>query len=83
MFWPADCAGFVQCVAAQPGTPRPNWISEAPCACEAVIKGTTSLTPYGSVQILSCPATKPRVFRTWYTFDGPTDAVYGDALERR
>jgi len=28
------------------------------------------VTPYGSVQILSCPATKPRVFWTWYTFDG-------------
>jgi hypothetical protein len=63
-------AGDVQCLAALPGTPRPNWIREAPCACEAVIKGTTSLTPYGSVQILRCPATKPRIFWTWYTFDG-------------
>jgi hypothetical protein len=63
-------AGDVQCLAALPGAPRPNWIREAPCACEAVIKGTTSLTPYGSVQILRCPATKPRVFWTWYTFEG-------------
>jgi hypothetical protein len=63
-------AGGVQCLAALPGTPRPNWISEAQCACEGVINGTTPLTPYGTVQILRCPATKPRVFWTWYTVDG-------------
>src|SRR5215510_3358304 len=63
-------AGGVQCMAALPGTPRPNWISEAPCACEAVINGTTALTPYGPVQILRCPATEPRMFWAWYTFEG-------------
>jgi hypothetical protein len=62
--------GAVQCIAALPGTPRPGWISEAPCACEAVINGTTPLTPYGPVQILRCPATEPRIFWTWYTFEG-------------
>jgi hypothetical protein len=63
-------AGLVQCLAALPGTPRPNWISEAPCACEAVIKGTTSLTPVRQRSDLQLPATKPRVFWTWHTFDG-------------
>jgi hypothetical protein len=63
-------SGAVQCIAALPGTPRPGWISEAPCACEGVINGTTPLTPYGPVQILRCPATEPRLFWTWYTLEG-------------
>lgn len=63
-------AGGLQCLAALPGPPRPNRVSEAPCVCAAVINGTTPLTPYGPVQILRCPATEPRLFWTWYTFEG-------------
>lgn len=62
--------GEVQCLAALPGTPRPGWMAEAPCTCEAVINGVTPLTPYGGVQILRCPATKPRLFWTWHTLEG-------------
>jgi hypothetical protein len=62
--------GEVHCLAALPGTPRPGWMAEAPCTCEAVINGVTPLTPYGGVQILRCPATKPRLFWTWHTLEG-------------
>jgi hypothetical protein len=62
--------GDVQCIPALPGTPRPHWMQDAPCTCEARIGGTTPLTPYGPVEILRCPATPPRLFWTWQTLAG-------------
>jgi hypothetical protein len=78
MFWPADSPiakedalmlathGYSvtqqRAVPELPGTPCPNWRGEAPCSCEALIGAATSLTPYGPVQILRCPATLPRLF---------------------
>jgi hypothetical protein len=58
------------CTADLPGVPQPNWSTPGGCSCAAVIKGTTSLTPYGSAQIMTCPMILPRVFWTWYTFQG-------------
>jgi hypothetical protein len=62
--------GQIQCIPALPGTPRPTWIRDAPCTCEGFVEGVTHLTPYGSVEILRCPATPPRLFWTWHTLDG-------------
>jgi len=62
--------GAVQCIPSLPGTPRPEWLREAPCSCEATIDAATPLTPYGPVQILRCPATPPRLFWTWHTAAG-------------
>ena len=80
--------GQVQCIPALPGTPRPSWLADAPCTCEGVIEGVTPLTPYGSVEILRCPATPPRLFWTWHTREGrpmlfmvtPTNANESTAL---
>jgi len=63
-------SGVINCIPALPGTPRPNWLQEAPCSCEATIGAGTALTPYGSTEILRCPATPPRLFWTWHTLVG-------------
>lgn len=63
-------SGQTQCIPALPGTPRPTWMGDAPCTCEGFVEGITPLTPYGSVEILRCPATPPRLFWTWHTVDG-------------
>jgi hypothetical protein len=62
--------GQLRCSASQPGTVRSNWTQTAPCNCEAVINGKTSLTPYGTTRIMVCPMTTPRVLWSWYTLDG-------------
>ena len=63
-------SGEVQCIPALPGTPRPNWLAEAPCTCEGMIGAGSPLTPYGAAEILRCPATPPRLFWTWHTLEG-------------
>src|SRR5262245_1060202 len=63
-------SGDVQCIPALPGTPRPNWLQEAPCICEGMTEGGSPLAPYGAVEILRCPATPPRLFWTWHTRAG-------------
>jgi hypothetical protein len=61
--------GRTMCEGPQPGTVRPDWMAVGSCTCEALINGTTPLTPYGSTQIVSCPV-GPRLFWTWYTLAG-------------
>jgi hypothetical protein len=63
-------SGDVQCIPALPGTPRPNWLEEAPCSCEGMIGAGSALAPYGPAEILRCPATPPRLFWTWHTLAG-------------
>ena len=63
-------SGDVQCIPALPGTPRPNWLEEAPCTCEGMIGAGSALAPYGPAEILRCPATPPRLFWTWHTRAG-------------
>jgi hypothetical protein len=63
-------SGDVQCIPALPGTPRPNWLEEAPCTCEGMIGAGSALAPYGPAEILRCPATSPRLFWTWHTLAG-------------
>jgi hypothetical protein len=62
--------GRLSCTGPQPGVLRPDWQVTGACTCEAEIGAATPLTPYGPARILRCPATKPRVFWTWYTRDG-------------
>jgi hypothetical protein len=63
-------SGGPTCAGPQPGAVRPDWTATGSCSCQAVIDGTTALTPYGPSQILRCPMTAPRVVWTWYTLDG-------------
>ena len=63
-------SGEVRCIPALPGTPRPNWLAEAPCTCEGLIGAGSPLTPYGAAEILHCSATPPRLFWTWHTLAG-------------
>jgi len=58
------------CAPVLPGTIRPDWASRAPCSCEAVIAGTTQLTPYGTTRILACPLASPRAAWAWYSVAG-------------
>jgi len=58
------------CAAILPGTVRPDWAARAPCSCEAMITGTTPLTPYGPARVLTCPLASPRAAWAWYTADG-------------
>jgi hypothetical protein len=53
-----------------PGTIRPDWPLRGPCDCEAVINGTTPLTPHGTTQIMSCPLASPRAAWAWYSLAG-------------
>jgi hypothetical protein len=62
--------GRTSCSWPQPGAVRPDWTAAGACSCEAVINGTTAITPYGPTQILRCPMTAPRVVWTWYTLEG-------------
>jgi len=55
------------CRGLLPGTIRPDWAQRAPCSCEAVIDGNTTLTPYGSTRVISCPLASPRAAWAWYT----------------
>jgi len=63
-------SGRVSCRGSLPGAPRSNWTETAPCSCEAVVNGTTALTPYGTARIMVCPMTAPRVVWTWYALGG-------------
>jgi hypothetical protein len=62
--------GRTSCTWPQPGAVRPDWTTAGSCSCEAVINGTTPITPYGPTQIVRCPMTAPRVVWTWYTLEG-------------
>ena len=68
------------CAPGLPGTIRPDWAARAPCSCEAVINGTTSLTPYGTTQILACPLASPRAAWAWYTLTGRPTAFMVTSL---
>jgi hypothetical protein len=58
------------CRSVLPGTIRPDWASRAPCQCAAVINGTTTLSPYGTTQVMVCPLSNPRVAWAWYALAG-------------
>lgn len=62
--------GAPRCGGPLPGAVRPDWTTAGSCSCEAVINGTTPITPYGATEILRCPMTAPRVLWTWYTLTG-------------
>jgi hypothetical protein len=53
-----------------PGTLRPDWTSRGPCSCEAMLTGTSALTPYGTTRIFTCPLASPRAAWAWYALDG-------------
>ena len=57
------------CRGLLPGAIRPDWAQRAPCSCEAMIDGNTSLTPYGPTRVISCPLASPRAAWAWYTLD--------------
>ena len=65
-----DRAQGPACAAVLPGTVQPDWASRAPCTCEAMITGTTPLSPHGPVQVLTCPLASPRAAWAWYGLDG-------------
>src|SRR5829696_3540569 len=62
--------GGLTCEPVLPGAIRPDWASRAPCTCEATIKGTTPLTPYGTTRILACPLASRRVAWAWHALAG-------------
>jgi hypothetical protein len=58
------------CTPVLPGTVRPDWPSRGPCSCEAMLTGTTALTPYGTTRVFTCPLASPRAAWAWYALDG-------------
>jgi hypothetical protein len=48
------------CTAVLPGTLRPDWLSRGPCSCEAMLIGTSAVTPNGTTRIFTCPLASPR-----------------------
>jgi len=63
-------AGRPICSNSLPGALRPDWPDTGGCSCEASIKGSTELTPFGPARILVCPMTSPRVVWAWFALDG-------------
>jgi hypothetical protein len=58
------------CEPVLPGTLRPDWPLRGSCSCEAVLTGTSALTPYGTTRIFTCPLASPRAAWAWYALDG-------------
>lgn len=58
------------CEPVLPGTLRPDWPSRGSCSCEAMLTGTSALTPYGTTRIITCPLASPRAAWAWYALDG-------------
>lgn len=63
-------AGGPACAPVLPGTLRPDWPMHGPCRCEAMLTGTSALTPYGTSRIFACPLAAPRAAWAWYALDG-------------
>ena len=58
------------CTPVLPGALRPDWALRGACSCEAMLTGTSALTPYGTARIFTCPLASPRAAWAWYTLDG-------------
>jgi hypothetical protein len=58
------------CEAVLPGVLKPDWSLRGSCSCEAMLTGTTALTPYGTARIFTCPLASPRAAWAWYALDG-------------
>jgi hypothetical protein len=62
--------GGPTCTRVLPGTLRRDWPSRGPCSCEAMLTGTSALTPDGTTRIFTCPLASPRAAWAWYALDG-------------
>jgi hypothetical protein len=58
------------CEPVLPGALKPDWSFRGSCSCEAMLTGTTALTPYGTTRIFTCPLASPRAAWAWYALDG-------------
>lgn len=58
------------CEPVLPGALRPDWSLRGSCSCEAMLTGTSALTPYGAARIFTCPLASPRAAWAWYALDG-------------
>jgi hypothetical protein len=58
------------CEPVLPGTLNPDWSLRGSCSCEAMLTGTSALTPYGTARIFTCPLASPRAAWAWYALDG-------------
>jgi len=67
------------CAPVLPGVVRPDWPARAPCSCEAMLTGTSALTPYGTTRVLTCPLAS-RAAWVWYTLDGQPTSFAATAL---
>jgi hypothetical protein len=59
-----------RCTPGLPGTLRPDWPSQAPCTCEALIETGTPLSPDEPTRMLSCPLALPRIAWAAYGLSG-------------
>jgi hypothetical protein len=60
--------GSHRCNGTEPvGLPRPNWPESDNGEVKAVIDGGTSLSPYGTTQLIALPSDQGRTFWIWYT----------------
>jgi hypothetical protein len=58
------------CEPVLPGTLKPDWSLRGSCSCEAMLTGTSALTPFGTARIFTCPLASPRAAWAWYALDG-------------
>jgi hypothetical protein len=58
------------CEPVLPGALRQDWSLRGSCTCEAMLTGTSALTPYGTTRIFTCPLASPRAAWAWYALDG-------------
>jgi hypothetical protein len=58
------------CEPVLPGALKPDWSLRGSCSCEAMLTGTSALTPYGAARIFTCPLASPRAAWAWYSLDG-------------
>jgi hypothetical protein len=58
------------CQPVLPGALKPDWSLRGSCSCEAMLTGTSALTPYGTTRIFTCPLASPRAAWAWYALDG-------------
>jgi hypothetical protein len=58
------------CEPVLPGTLKSDWSLRGSCTCEAMLTGTSALTPYGTARIFTCPLASPRAAWAWYALDG-------------
>lgn len=70
------------CEPVLPGPLRPDWLSRGPCSCEAMLMGTTPLTPHGTARIFTCPLAPPRAAWAWYALDGRPTSFAVTSLPR-